>query len=79
MCKNYFIAFAEELILVNTRILFSLIGKRLTAKKLTDNSQEEEPEAVGKLSPDLLSPDKTNLTFFRKCLSIRASDYIQMS
>ena len=49
-----------------------------------DNSQDEEAEAVGKLSPNLLWPDKTNLIFFFfffffffliKCVGIRVSDY----
>ena len=55
---------------------FFLICKHLTARKLTANSQEEEPEAAEELSPTLLSPVKTNLTFFRKCIRIRATAYI---
>ena len=43
-----------------------------------DNSQEEEPEAAEKLSLTLLSPVKTNLTFSRKCVSIRATAYIDV-
>ena len=41
-----------------------------------DNSQEEEPEAAEKLSLTLLSPVKTNSTFSRKCISIRATAYM---
>ena len=46
--------------------VFFLIGKHLTARKLTDNTQEEEPEAAEELSTTLLSPVKTNSTFFQK-------------
>ena len=55
---------------------FFLICKHLTARKLTDNSQEEKPEAAQELWPTLLSPVKTNSTFFRKCVSIRATAYM---
>ena len=46
-----------------TRIWFSLIDKHLTAGKLTDNSQEEEPGAAEKVPLTLLSPVKTYSTF----------------
>ena len=66
----------ENIIHAHTRIWFFLICKHLTARKLTDNSQEEKPEAAQELWPTLLSPVKTNSTFFRKCVSIRATAYM---
>ena len=41
----------ENIIHAHTRIWFYLIGKHLTARKLTDSSQEEEPEAAENFHP----------------------------